>query len=328
MTRLQLRFDMRAPPFGAPREQLFRAAIDMAEYVDANGFYGAILAEHHGVPDGYLPSPIVLGAAMAARTKRVRLQLLSVIAPLHDPLRLAEDLAVLDVISGGRLSLAIGAGYVPSEYAMFGKDMKKRPSLVENAVATLKAAWRGEPFEYQGRTVRVTPTPLQRPHPTLLLGGNVPASAERAGRIADGFSTLDPELHRIYRESALRHGRTPEAFQSAGPSCVFVSEDPAATWARILPHVLYEINDYGAWAVAAGLQTGYSPASTLDEILATGGYAVWTPEECIAMAGRYDQILFHPLVGGLDPAVGWASLRLVVERVLPALQGERSSERR
>jgi alkanesulfonate monooxygenase SsuD/methylene tetrahydromethanopterin reductase-like flavin-dependent oxidoreductase (luciferase family) len=217
--------------------------------------------------------------------------------------------------------LAIGAGYVPSEYAMFGKDMKKRPSLVEAAVATLKSAWTGQPFEYQGRTVRVTPTPLQKPHPTLLLGGNVPAAAERAGRIADGFSTLSPELHQIYRASALKHGRKPEEFVSASPSCVFVSEDPAKTWEVILPHVLYEINDYGAWAVAAGLQTGYSPARTLDEIKATGGYAVWTPEECIEMAGKFDQILFHPLVGGLDPAVGWKSLELVVSRVLPAIAG-------
>jgi alkanesulfonate monooxygenase SsuD/methylene tetrahydromethanopterin reductase-like flavin-dependent oxidoreductase (luciferase family) len=319
MVRFYIRFDLRAPSFGTPRPQLYSAAVAMSEFADKCGFYAVRLSEHHGVADGYLSSGAVFGAAIAARTQKLGIELYAIVAGLHDPLRLAEDLAVLDNLSGGRLSVAIGAGYVPAEYHLFGKDMRKRVTLLEKAVATLKAAWTGRPFEYEGRTVLVTPPCLQQPRPRIVVAGNVPAAAERAGRIADGFLTMDKELHAIYRASALKAGKEPDPYRAAGPHCLFVSENPEETWEAILPHVLHEINDYGKWAVDAGLTTGYSPATSIEEVKKSG-YAVVTPAECIEMAKTDDDLLFHPLVGGLDPAVGWASLNLVASEVLPALR--------
>src|SRR3954470_1050737 len=116
-----IRFDMR-PTALEPKEaqRLYEAALEMGEWADARGFDMLTLSEHHASPDGYLPSPLVLGGAMAARTKQIALWISALLLPLHDPIRLAEDLAVLDLISGGRVSMVTGLGYRPIEYELLG----------------------------------------------------------------------------------------------------------------------------------------------------------------------------------------------------------------
>ena len=317
--RTYLRFDMRAPDFGPPAEALYAAALDMADYADRHGFHGVMLSEHHGSDDGYLPSPMTLMAAIAGRTQSLRLAFRALVAPLHDPLRLAEDLAVLDQISGGRVVAALAGGFIPAEFAMFDKDMGRRASLVEEAILTLKAAWAGEPFAFRGRTVRVTPRPLQRPHPPLLMGGSSPAAARRAARLADGFVTHLPDLYQIYYDQAAALDRNPAPFSRVSPSFVHVAEDPQAAWRVIAPHALYEMNAYGRWHEAAGYKGGYKTVGSVEALKASGAYAVITPEDCIRMAGAVDELIFHPLMGGLPPSLGWKSLELFVEKVLPAL---------
>ena len=114
-------FDMRAPAFGAPASRLYAAALDQCAWADALGFDYVGIGEHHAADDGYLPSPIVFASAAAARTTRIRLRPSVLLAPLYDPIKLAEDLAVLQILSGGRLVVGIGAGYRPVEFEMFGK---------------------------------------------------------------------------------------------------------------------------------------------------------------------------------------------------------------
>src|SRR5271169_1150584 len=118
--QLSLKFDLRAPAFGADPADLYAAALDMCSWADAAGFDCVRFLEHHGSDDGYCPSPLVMAAAAAARTSRIRIRVRALILPLHDPLRIAEDAAVVDVISRGRLELVVAAGYVQSEFAMFG----------------------------------------------------------------------------------------------------------------------------------------------------------------------------------------------------------------
>ena len=135
MPILGLRYDLRLPgASSAQRKQLLDVALDQIEWADAIGFGSVTLSEHHGSPDGYLPSPIVFGAAVAARTKNIFINLGALIVPLHDPVRLAEDLAVLDLISGGRLIITAGAGYVEREFEMFDKKLSDRGRAVERAV--------------------------------------------------------------------------------------------------------------------------------------------------------------------------------------------------
>jgi len=325
--KLALRYDLRAPDFATPAAELYRAALEQCAWADGQGFDHVVLSEHHGAADGYCPSPAVLGAAIAGATTRLRIQLLVVVVTLHDPLRVAEDLAVLDLVSGGRLDVFLGAGYRPEEFAMFGRDMARRAELMETAVAVLEQAWTGEPFEHNGIEVRVTPRPCQRPRPPLFLGGQTKVAARRAARLADGFMPATPapavvEAYRAERERlGLDEGWIPGA---SGPLFLHVARDPGAAWARIAPHALHEANSYLEW-VGGGPENVYSVLTDADSLLASGLYAVVTPAECVAMArakGPDGQLTLHPLMGGLDPALAWESLELFAAEVLPELRGD------
>ncbi len=165
----------------------YRDAVRLAVAAEEAGFDAFWVSEHHGLPDGYLPSPLTLLAALAPVTERIELGAGVVVAPLHHPLRIAEDAAVVDRLSGGRLLLGLGLGYAAHEYRAFRVDPATRGRRLTALVEALRAAWTGEPFscaELGLRDVRVTPRPA-RPIP-VWLGGYAAAAVERAGRIADG----------------------------------------------------------------------------------------------------------------------------------------------
>ena len=133
-----IRFDMRAPAFGAPTSDLYASAIDMCAWAETRGAIVAVLSEHHGAEDGHLPSPLVLAAAIAARTERLPIMLAAVVLPFWDPVRLAEDMSVLDIISKGRVSYAFGIGHRPEEYEHFGVDMRRRGRLADEKLTLLR----------------------------------------------------------------------------------------------------------------------------------------------------------------------------------------------
>ena len=323
MPRILLRYDMRAPAFGATPPALYAAALEQAAFGDAHGFDSVQLSEHHGSDDGYLPAPLVLAAAIAGRTQRIRLEIAALILPLHDPLRVAEDVAVLDLASGGRVDLVIGAGYVPAEFEMFERAISERPRLVEEGMHALEQAWTGEPFPYRGRTVRVTPRPLQRPRPSLALGGSSPASARRAARLADRFVPALPQLWKHYRAECERLGKPVPPAGRVGPLFLHVAEDPDAAWAQIAKHALHEANAYGRWMTDARTAGPYAPVSDASALRASGLYRVVTPEQCVELAnelGPEGTLLLHPLMGGLAPELGWSSLELFAARVLPRIR--------
>ncbi len=319
MPRISLRFDLRAFPGGASHADLYETAVDMTEYCDRHGFQSVLISEHHGVSDGYMPSPVVLAAAMAARTQTVRFQFMAIIVPLHDPLRLAEDIAVLDNISRGRVDVTVAGGYVPFEFGMFGKDMKDRGRLTEEAIATLKSAWTGQPFDYRGRKARITPRPVQRPHPPIWMGGSVPAAAKRAGRLADGFITHREDLYQVFFDTAKALGKNPMPWRPASPGFVYVAEDVEEAWKVIGPHAMHETNSYGEWVEAAGTDGRFATVNSIDEIREGHGYFVVTPDECVTLAKSFNGFSLHPLMGGLDPEFAWKGVKLFVEKVLPRL---------
>src|SRR5574340_751368 len=178
-----MRFDFRSPPFGTPPADLYAAALDMAAFADQHDFHTVFVSEHHLSDDGYLPSPLVVAGAVAARTSRINVTVSALIVPLYDPIRLAEDLTVLDHLSRGRVSHVVAIGYVPAEYAALGKDFAHRGSILEDHIAVMRRAWTGEPFEHQGRHVLVRPVPYTQPHPVLFCGGSSLAAARRAARL-------------------------------------------------------------------------------------------------------------------------------------------------
>jgi alkanesulfonate monooxygenase SsuD/methylene tetrahydromethanopterin reductase-like flavin-dependent oxidoreductase (luciferase family) len=321
-----MRFDMRAPDGGAPPAELYRAALDMAEWGETNGCLAIAISEHHASPDGYLPAPLVLAAAMAGRTRRVGIQVAALLLPLHDPIALAEQMAVLDLVSAGRVSYVLAIGYRPEEYAAFGRDFASRGKRMDDCLAALRQAWTGEPFEYEGRTVRVLPRPATRSGPPCLLGGGSPAAVRRAARLGLGMVLQggDASLAALYRAECERHGTTPGAFILPPPDTVtsaFVAEDVDAAWERLGPYLLHDARMYASWLSDTDA-VSRSSATTIAELRAANGpYRIFTPEEAAAYVKQRGILLTQPLCGGIPPALAWEHLELVAKRVLPAVRG-------
>lgn len=319
-------YDMRSAPFGVSHAELYAAALDQCVWLDQSPIEAVrvLVSEHHAAEDGYLPSPIVFASAVASRTRRLAITIGAAIAPLYHPLRLAEDLAVLDLISGGRVSVVLVGGYRDAEFVMYGVDPADRAILVEEAVSTLTNAWSGEPFEYHSRRVTVTPRPMQRPRPAIVLGGSSRAMARRAARIADGFLGA-PELVAHYQAECLKLGRVPggNALEAAfTPNVVLVCDDEEKGWTAVGEYCLHMMNSYGRWlAESPGVSAVYREVSDIDTLRATGQFLVLTPVQCVELARRQGTLMFAPLVGGFPPESAQRSLELFASQVLPKLAG-------
>ncbi|MFJ7065166.1 LLM class flavin-dependent oxidoreductase [Streptomyces sp. NPDC101115] len=301
----------------------YRAALEMAAHADAHGVDTVQTEEHHGAANNWLPSPFAFAGAVFGATKRIAVTVSAIIGPLHDPLRLAEEIAVLDLLSGGRLVTVAGIGYRPEEYEERGVDWGRRGRLQDLLLETLLAAWSGEPFTYRGRTVRVTPRPFTQPHPLLLVGGSSKAAARRAARLGLPLfpSAHLPELETYYREQCAAFGTEGWTMMPARETpLLHVSEDPDRTWAEYGEHFLHEARTYASWQSKDIRSAVRSAATTVPELRAEGVYRVVTPEECVALGGELDSLVLHPLCGGMPVVEGWRSVRLFCENVLPRLE--------
>jgi alkanesulfonate monooxygenase SsuD/methylene tetrahydromethanopterin reductase-like flavin-dependent oxidoreductase (luciferase family) len=321
-----MRFDLRAPSFGAPIGELYPAALEMVSWGEERGCMAAIVSEHHASPDGYLPSPLLLASAIASRTQKLPIQIAALLVPLHDPIALAEEMAVLDILSQGRVSYVCAIGYRPEEYAMFGQPMKGRGKRLEVCVEAFKQAWTGEPFEFEGRPVRVTPTPFTPGGPMLLMGGSSPIAVRRAARLGMGMITQggDASLEAIYQEACQAAGTTPGMFINPPDGTVtsgFVAEDPDRAWREIGPHLLHDAQMYAKW-MGTTAAASKSAAADVDALRAeAGAYRIFTPDEAVAYIRSHGVFLTQPLCGGLPPDLAWPSLELLVGKVLPAVSG-------
>lgn len=326
MATTVMRFDLRAPPrFPARHPELYEAALELAAFADAKGFDTVSVSEHHGVDDGFLPSPLILASAIASRTSRVRITIAALLAPLYDPVKLAEDLVVLDLISQGRVVATLGMGYRREEFAMFGRAYGDRGSLLDEWLEVLLRAWRGERFEWNGRIVQVTPAPFTKPHPPVFVGGQSRRGALRAARFGLPYQPAnnDAEMERTYVEACRERGIEPLLLPPGTGEMIFVSRDPDRTWAAIGEHLLYEARVYSGWQ-PAGQQSSsvHSHATTVDELRAEGLYRVLTPEACLERAeaqGPFASFVLFPLCGGIPPALAWESVELYANEVLPKL---------
>ncbi len=316
-----VRFNLVDPRAG--REALaerYRAALEMAAHADAHGVDTVQTEEHHGVEDNWLPSPFVFAGAVFGATHRIAVTVSAAIGPLHDPLRLAEEIAVLDLLSRGRLVTVAGIGYRPEEYEERGVDWGRRGRLQDELLETLLAAWTGEPFTYRGRTVRVTPRPFTDPHPLLMVGGSSRAAARRAARLGLPFfpSAHLPELEAYYTERCAEYG-TAGWTMMPGPvtPLLHVAEDPDRTWAEYGGHFLHEARTYASWQSKDIRSAVRSAATSVAELRAEGVYRVVTPGECAELG--LESLVLHPLCGGMPVEEGWRSLRLFCDEVLPRL---------
>ena len=320
MPLLMTRYDLRRPEFcKASHTELYQAAIEQVAWADRHKFLAVVVSEHHNSPDGYLPSSRVLAAAMASRTEHIQIHLSALIAPLHDPVRLAEDLAVLSLISNGRVVPVISAGYREEEFAAIGKSLKDRKSYMDMILPFLRKAFSGEPFEYQGREVMITPKPDVVP--MLMMGGSSKAAALRAARDADYFIPSVPAVWDIYRAEMIRLGKADMGEAAQQPETVFfVAEDPDEYWQKLSPHAMHEQHSYAEWAEQSGIASPYDYYKDSNELRDSGKYTVKTPSDMIDLIntmGPAEPMILSPLVGGLHPDLSWKNLKLFEQKVFP-----------
>jgi len=303
----------------------YRAAIEMAAFADRNDFSIVNVEEHHCTDIGWLSSPLVMAGVIAGRTERVRIRVCALLITLYDPIRLAEDIAILDLASNGRVSIVAGQGYRPLEFHALDRDWEGRGEGTDFIIETLLKAWRGTPFEYKGKMVTVSPVPQTQPFPPFSYGGMSKAAARRAARFGLPFYPPAhlPELVAIYNEELQRHGKTGSVdWPREGTSLVFIDEDPDQAWAEIGPHLLAESIEYGSWS-REGVDRPFAGSDlTLAELRAQKRYEILTPDECLrrieAAEGDYAVIL-HPLAGGIPLPRAWNCLELYANKVLSRL---------
>lgn len=319
-----LRFDMRAPSTGAPVADLYRAAVEMAAWGEQHGCVSVLISEHHTSPDGYLPSPIVLATAIAARTTTTPIIVGALLLNFYDPIKLAEDMVVLDILSGGRVSYVIGLGYRPEEHDMFGVDMRTRGALMDHKLDALRRALAGERFVYDGRQVHVTPSPVTPGGPALAYGGHSLAAARRAGRLglnlfAEGGTD---ELVQAFNDAAASAGVTPGIAYVPSrdmPTSLFVADDLDGAWAAMGPHLLHDAVTYREWMGDNTAAASRSEADSVDALRAErGAYRIVTPAEAEAMIRAGMPLGLQPLCGGMPVELAWSSVHLAAQATAAA----------
>lgn len=211
---------------GLPLPEHFSARLQMVEAYDAAGFHGYHVAEHHGTPLGHAPSPGVYLAAVSQRTSRLRFGPLVFLLPLYHPLRLIEEIGMLDALSGGRLEFGYGRGISPIEMGFYGVDMTEQQARSEEAFEVVMKGLTSERLSHDGRffhfdDVPIMQPPTQKPHPPLWYGTNSPASVERCAEARLNMVTLlagEPMRRMIegYRAAYAASGGAPEGMPLLG----------------------------------------------------------------------------------------------------------------
>lgn len=329
---LTMRQDFRAPGFGpASSSEIYSSALEMWRWAEAQGFDMNVVSEHHGVDDGWISAPLTVAAMGMARTERIPFFVSACLLPLHDPVRIAEQIAVIDCAAPGRLITVFGAGYRVEEFEMAGVPHKERTKVLEEYVSVVVRALTEERFDWRGRTISVTPRPITKPHPTIMVGGGVPAAARRAARLRLPMMPMnaDPELPQAYNEEAEKIGYTGGfVTHPNGPTFVHVTDDPERAWAEIGPFLLYETQTYASYQTPGQHSMPVVHADDLDGLrAATATLWVDTPDGILARladaaadpATAVHALNFHPLAGGLPPDLAWASLELFAAKVQPKI---------
>jgi probable F420-dependent oxidoreductase len=324
------------PPRGEHLDRSIDEVIAEAQLAEACGFDSCFFGEHHQDKDGFLPSPLIVATAVAARTRTLRVGTSVILLPLHHPVRIAEDVITLDLVSKGRVVLGVGIGYQEADFRAFAVPMEERLARFEESVEILRLCWGGKPFSFRGKhytldDVQITPRPFQTPGPPLWIGASVPAAARRAGRIADGFvgtpSTSMENATRladIYKEAAREAGRPPQVIQMRD---AWVAPTRAEADAVYGPHVMTAYRYYWEHRLAEFRTMSADTPFTLEN-LAPDRLILGDPETCVREFQRWQKAtgadyfllrLRHAHSGGPPHEKIMAAIKLFGERVLPSL---------
>ncbi|HEV8718083.1 MAG TPA: LLM class flavin-dependent oxidoreductase [Candidatus Binatia bacterium] len=275
-------------------QDIYAEIIEQIVWAEGVGYDDVWLTEHHFADDGHAPSPLPQAAAIAVKTKKIRIGTGVLLLPLYHPVRVAEDGATVDILSGGRFELGVGVGYRVEEFAGLGIPREQRGGRANEGLEIIRRLWEGETVTYKGKyfqidNARLTPAPVQRPRPPIWVGGFAGAATKRAARLGDGYiGTGDmkaqyqaylAELHALGKDA-----RKPKL--AGGHFWLIAANDPEKSWREIAPHVLYQINVYAEWLGKAG-QHLFPHMPDEAALKASGILNIVTPETAVQMIKDY-----------------------------------------
>jgi len=200
-----------------PQDQVFNEVLDEIEYAEELGFDSIWLPEHHFAVYGMLGNPLTLAAAIAQRTTKMKIGTAVMILPFQHPLRVAEDAALVDALSGGRLLLGLGRGYQPPEFHGFGVPQSDSSAMFNESIEIIKRALSGEKFTFEGQfwnieePTEIFPKPIQKPRPTVMVGGRSDYALRRAAKYADGWNPSQPSATQLATSLPTLHAYFKEA---------------------------------------------------------------------------------------------------------------------
>ncbi|GIM46548.1 luciferase [Collibacillus ludicampi] len=311
-------------------EQFIEEVLQQTEAGDRLGYDSVWYAEHHFSEYGVLTSPNMLIAAAAQRTKKIRLGVSVAVLPLHNPLRIAEDYALADVLSGGRLNFGIGSGYLPHEFAGFNMTTENKAHIFNEALEIIKLAWSGERFSFKGNYFECTDVelnllPVQRPMPPTWIAALRPAGAYYVAKMgypimgipyvnANSIHELE-EILSGYKETYKESGYDLDQLEIPLALHTYVAETSEQARKDSEEH----INLY--------LKTRqYGKNARYDDLLAKEQLAIGSPEDVIQLIRKYEAIgMNHVMMlmnfGGMPHEKVMKSIELVAREVMPAFKG-------
>ncbi len=333
-------YSLQSPPHNpSPHQKLYSEMLEEISVAEEFGFSSAWLSEHHFLSDGYCPSLLLTAAAIAARTKKIRIGTGILLLPLHDPIRIAEDAAVVDLISRGRLILGLGLGYRQVEFEGFGVSLKSRKGRMDEGIEILHKSWADGAFSFQGKyhrykNINVTPKPVQKPIP-IWIGAFTEPAIRRAARIgatlyvpAIGIIPIVRYLFDMHSSLLKEYGRNPNDFEKPLVREVYVSDEKSdKVWEKIKEHVTYTAKGYASWGSMID-RSGNLLSDPSDPILydlAREQSIIGTPEECIETISRYkeatpiDNLICRFNFPGVSHIEAMRSMKLFAEKVMPHL---------
>ena len=322
-------YDFRNPvQWRQPFEEFYAERLTQIADAEKMGFRSCWLTEHHFCEDGYTPSPLVVAAAIAARTEKMRLGTNLMLLPLHDPVRVAEDAATLSLLSGGRFDLGVGIGYRQMEFDQFNRKISHRPSLIEEGIEILRRSWSGEAVNFSGKRfevgdLKVTPTP--ETNPKIYLGGMAEPAIQRAARVADGFLSTGAIGIDVNNEALEKQGKSIQDGDVILGSWAIIAEDPEAEVAKVADHVLYQSNEYIKWG-AFGPPDKTPLFENAADAIKNGLYELWDADMAVTELNKLlkthpniRDIHFWAQFPGESVESGNKRLRYIAEKVLPRL---------
>ncbi len=322
--RIGLCYDFRNPPdSGLSHASLYAAVLDQIAWADAAGFDLIWFTEHHFVDDGYLPSWVPVAAAAAARTRRVRFSSDICLLPFNNPVRLAEDLAVLDNLSNGRAEVGIGLGYAPHEFKGFGMPVSHRVSLAEEGLEVLQRCFSGERFSFKGKRyefndVVITPGYVQPGGPPLWIAAMSAAGARRAARFR---AHLLPQGQRAesldaWHDALLSDGRDPGDHRIGIIRGVLVTDDVDAEWPLVRQAERYRMKLYQRFFEESG--EGFGQGERIPQTWIVGN-AQQCADAIVAFIDDYgiSDLVTWGAPPGIHPQAMQPSLERLIRDVVP-----------